>query len=1019
MYFFSDFHEFDEEVFKDSVREALVSVQHVLDTDRCPNLRLAESVDHEYVDKYKLADLLTNTAIISFLVVLEGLGLTKEELLRLHNQHSKAPSRATTLRFASTESCEFVKQETVDVPVRGLQKETREVTTDTKDFGIDESTTTRSTIETIVNRVTRRHYTVETSWEVSVYTGTDVENRRVIGKRTNGRFGLCRDVPANAPSERSGPLQEEVSPPVELSLTWLLQHIDADEGKSHFAIDRSPENTLTKTPIRNPQIEQAVSFFHSAFDWAEGVHERFAVDYPMGVRSGDGDIDEAQQLGSIESLDSDAVFVPLLPLFEDTPDGEEGRIQNNENDDVQAGSNAILSLPIGGDGDGNGNESDRERNHSPMGSSPLLSVPDTTRFLNEQIRTLREVRNRLRQDYPDPETTTTLISSAEADVSVLCLHAQELASRYAASIDYIESMLKNQLVAAIGKKIYSSDIDKFMRYHNDKLMNPGPKPFCHTIRQPRRYPDGILSLEREVSGPRGTLEMEPISTHVRQVECVPPTTIPLNSATTVELTGETYLHGWLNHGFGDASSNPPMRLIARARQFSSFLLVVGTMGSQNRMHPKNAIILRNKDEVHIPLLLNEIPTATEFNDAIGSLSPEQQRFAKAFRSMQLESSVLGVCIIQIKPQLEKLLGLPRDSLAKEMKLTEDLTELFVEYQVPSDLLSYDGGSSESTKDQVASVKENVKSILDVIAQQKKEQLEQQTLKTDMAVERRMASESPELRSKMDRRLAEYERRFASEPRILCKKMAKSDTRNRGRMNSAIKCLKVVSDNPPPPPKQRELTYDDDCEPENITEIGCFGATLPSSSKNNTIDFTAIPKILDKAIELNDRDASIRSTTITTADHGWTKRRQPNLLSKPQQESFSTAEIASEKNKAIDLLDALSRSGSLEIPFSELHVVVCATHRFEKNVMATVIRDNINPIEKLEMSTLLMASTILGVPARHLVCSEKKCKQLSESFPELVKMVDADGSPSESPSGAPINGMEESTLVDKSVADEIF
>ncbi len=65
--------------------------------------------------------------------------------------------------------------------------------------------------------------------------------------------------------------------------------------------------------------------------------------------------------------------------------------------------------------------------------------------------------------------------------------------------------------------------------------------------------------------------------------------------------------------------------------------------------------MHNKDEVSIPLLLKQFPTPKEFRDAIESLSPEQQRFAKAFRSMQLESTLFGVCIIQIKPQLEKVL----------------------------------------------------------------------------------------------------------------------------------------------------------------------------------------------------------------------------------------------------------------------------------------------------------------------------------------------------------------------------
>lgn len=38
--------------------------------------------------------------------------------------------------------------------------------------------------------------------------------------------------------------------------------------------------------------------------------------------------------------------------------------------------------------------------------------------------------------------------------------------------------------------------------------------------------------------------------------------------------------------------------------------------------------------------------------------------------MQLSNTLFGVVIIQIKPQLEKLLKLPTDSLQKEIKLTQ-------------------------------------------------------------------------------------------------------------------------------------------------------------------------------------------------------------------------------------------------------------------------------------------------------------------------------------------------------------
>ena len=140
------------------------------------------------------------------------------------------------------------------------------------------------------------------------------------------------------------------------------------------------------------------------------------------------------------------------------------------------------------------------------------------------------------------------------------------------------------------------------------------------------------------------------------------------------------------------------------------------------------------------MLLEELPTAKEFKDAIQSLSEEQQRFCKAYRQMQLASSVFGVCVIQIKPQLEALLGLPSDALDKEMKLTQDLMELFVEFQVPSDLLSYNGfDDNVAVADKLSNVKDNVKSVLDVINAEKEKQLKDEKEKTEMAMEQTFGS----------------------------------------------------------------------------------------------------------------------------------------------------------------------------------------------------------------------------------------------------------------------------------------
>ena len=134
-------------------------------------------------------------------------------------------------------------------------------------------------------------------------------------------------------------------------------------------------------------------------------------------------------------------------------------------------------------------------------------------------------------------------------------------------------------------------------------------------------------------------------------------------------------------------------MVATARQFSSYIVLLGSISSATTFEPKFAVMLQNKDELTIPLLLETIPNAKQFRDSIDSLSPEQQRFAKAYRTMQLESTLFGIVLLQMKPQLEQVLQLKPDSLTKEIALTQDIMKLFLDYQIPADLLSFDEASS--------------------------------------------------------------------------------------------------------------------------------------------------------------------------------------------------------------------------------------------------------------------------------------------------------------------------------------
>jgi hypothetical protein len=109
--------------------------------------------------------------------------------------------------------------------------------------------------------------------------------------------------------------------------------------------------------------------------------------------------------------------------------------------------------------------------------------------------------------------------------------------------------------------------------------------------------------------------------------------------------------------------------------------------------------------------------------------------------MQLESTLFAIAVIQVKPQLEKVLNLPLDSLTKEIELTQDLLKLFQEYQTSADLLSFDkdliefGGvdGDVKTPDMIKAVRSNADKVLAMIKREQDKQIERE--KTQQEYER--------------------------------------------------------------------------------------------------------------------------------------------------------------------------------------------------------------------------------------------------------------------------------------------
>lgn len=172
------------------------------------------------------------------------------------------------------------------------------------------------------------------------------------------------------------------------------------------------------------------------------------------------------------------------------------------------------------------------------------------------------------------------------------------------------------------------------------------------------------------------------------------------------------------------------------------------------------------------------------------------------------------------------------------------------------------------------------------------------------------------------------------------------------------------------PKQLEQKHDVPKEPSRVV----------INLKTTDEDYTKIPSILDNRFDNLDLDNAVRATIIKT-EKNWERDTLPSLLATPVHEHLDRKRLKDERKKAFDLADALSRSGSLPFDEAELHVVLASTHCFSKTLMNTVIQDNINPIEKLERSMLIVATTIQQQPAEELI-KEEHLAEVSEFSPNV-------------------------------------
>lgn len=776
----------------------------------------------------------------------------------------------------------------------------------------------RSTVRNTV-KVTEHLWNHSSHWHLNDTQGT------LLHGFTGELLKTLGDRSQNAQNAPTAPAPSSCETE-ELSMRWLRDGV-------HFAVNRSSPDC--RTPSVNLQTQAALDFFGQLETFAGKSEETLLRHMTSG---------EAQVLPQLQGK----VFKPVLALFA-----------------MENASKAVLTADL------------------PM----VLS------FYRRSLAEKLEENDRMF----GAKVETSLIR-----LSLLLAEMKSLARQMLSSVKALEGLLHQQLTAALGKQIRSRDFSEYMDFHGRLILGEGfaPEPFVYDVRRPDHHPEGTISIESGfVSMPSA---IRTFTLHRREA---PTMRVQLNSAATVTLQGEHFVHAAIFHRFA-REPEQELRLVARARQLSSFVLMVGKIAAADRFEPSAALIIQNKDDLVIPLLLETVPTPKEFIDSIQSLSPEQQRFAQAFRKMQLSSSLFAVAVVQIKPLLEKVLNLPEFSLTKEIQLTQDLIELFVRYQVPPDLMSYDeahGSRPEklnrvSTAEKLKQVKDHVEALWQTIAASKSKQLKETQEEAKMRnMQKCGAEECPNIvpmsrgaRGAGDAEHAEMRpRKLATDLATNYQEVSYSGNLRAEVMMSAEPVKKAKTMVQRQPQEYRLLQMEQQNPSEDFVKVDgkqpnpAETSRLPPDSQVSpgSWDYTQIPHELDANYLKFDTDAKLRPSNIKVGTELWQKQEQRGFLGEVKKRTLDTAEQRRETNQAYDLLDALSRSGALVLESTSLHVVLAATHCFDETIINTAIKENQNPIEKLERSMMIVASTVHRSPPQRLA-SPAQVQRMRELSPAL-------------------------------------
>ena len=344
-------------------------------------------------------------------------------------------------------------------------------------------------------------------------------------------------------------------------------------------------------------------------------------------------------------------------------------------------------------------------------------------------------------------------------------------------------------------------------------------------------------------------------------------------------------------------------------------------------------------------------------------------------------------------------------MTKEIALNRELMEFFTVYQISADLLSFDalsdpGGMDATSSQKIDAVKAHAAAIRAVIAAEREAEVAE-------ALERakKEAYETQQLQQSMQ---------FGSLGKASCapEVLARGGGRNmqkkmkgrggggggarsraapqRAQKSEMARPMAMAAMSAPPPAPPSEIAAADSRSSSSsatTTQTSGAGGAAGGGAAAGTVDLTAIPAALDAKASALDAESALRATIIKVGD-SWQKTAQKGLIASKSSIVKSTlrkAEQKTSRNGAFDLIDALTRSGGLAIDSGvSLHVMIASTHCFASSLMDTLVKSNVNPIDKVERSSLIVACTVQGQTPEALLAPEHHARIVAQLQEEAAQ-----------------------------------